>query len=143
MDDKQIATPVPGWFRPLAGLAVLWQAFGCSMYLTQIGADPTGLPIDQRAMWEATPSWMIAAFAVAVWVGLVGAILLLLRRRQAVPMLLISVIAVVVQFSGLLLVPALRQITPSDALAMPIVIFVVAYGIYHLATLARKRGWLR
>lgn len=143
MDDKHIATEVPGWFRPLAGLAVLWQAFGCYMYLTQTGADPAGLPIDQRAMWEATPSWMIAAFAVAVWVGLIGAILLLLRRRQAVAMLLISVIAVVVQFSGLLLVPALRQITPSDALAMPIIIFVVAYGIYHLATLARKRGWLR
>ncbi|MCY7340021.1 MAG: hypothetical protein LH465_08770 [Sphingomonas bacterium] len=143
MDDKQIATAVPGWFRPLAGLALLWQAFGCYMYLTQIGADPAGLPLDQRAMWDATPSWMIAAYAVAVWVGLVGAGLLLLRRRLAVPLLLISVIAVVVQFSGLLLVPALRQITPSDALAMPIIIFVVAYGIYHLATLARKRGWLR
>ena len=57
-------------------------------------------------MWDATPTWMVAAYAIAVWVGLAGALLLLLRRKLAVPLLLVSLIAVIVQFSGLFLVPA-------------------------------------
>ena len=58
-------------------------------------------------MWEATPPWMVAAYAIAVWVGLAGAALLLMRRKLAVPLLLVSLVAVVVQFGGLLLVPAI------------------------------------
>ena len=71
-----------------AGLALLFEAFGCCMYLAQVSADRAALPLDQRAMWDATPTWMVAAYAIAVWVGLAGAALLLLRRKLAVPVLL-------------------------------------------------------
>ena len=86
---------------------------------------------------------MVAAYATAVGVGLVGAVLLLMRRKLSVPALLVSLIAVVVQFSGLFLVPQLRQTVPDTALAGPIAIIVICYGIFHLARLADKRSWLR
>lgn len=136
-------TSRPVWFRPLAVLAVLWEAFGCFMYVGQVTVDPATLPLDQRALWEATPAWSIGAYAIAVWVGLVGSILLVLRRQVAVPLLLISLLAVVVQFSALVLVPDLAGNISSDMLLLPIIIFVVCYGIFHLALLAKKRGWLR
>ena len=66
-----------------------------------------------------------------------------MRRRFAEPLLLLSLVAVVVQFSALLLVPELRDRTPSDALMMPIIIFVASYAIYMLSRRARKHGWLR
>ena len=56
------------------------------------------------------------AYAVAVWVGLVGAILLARRHRLAEPLLLISLVAVIVQFSALLIVPELRNLTTSRTL---------------------------
>ena len=86
---------------------------------------------------------MIAAYAIAVWVGLIGAVLLLMRRKLAVPALLVSLIAVVVQFSGLFLVPQLRQTVPDSALTMPIAIIVICYLIFMFARLANRRGWLR
>jgi len=143
--DEQVtpAQAVPAWFWAAAVLALLFEAFGCYMYIAQLSADRATLPLDQRAMWDATPTWMVAAYATAVWVGLVGAVLLLLRRKLAVPVLLMSLIAVVVQFSGLFLVPQLRQTVPDTALAGPIAIIVVCYAIFHLARLAHKRGWLR
>lgn len=143
MDDDRTAGEAPRWFGAAAAAALLWEVLGCVMYLVQVRTDPAGLPLDQRAMWEATPAWMIAAYGIAVWVGLVGAMLLLLRRRLAEPLLLVSFVAVLVQFSGLLLVPALRDRTPADAWLLPIIIIAVGYSIWQLARRARVRGWLR
>ena len=142
-DEVTRRSMVPAWFWVAAGLALLFEAFGCFMYLAQVSADRATLPLDQRAMWDATPTWMLSAYAIAVWVGVIGAALLLLRRKLAVPVLLVSLIAVVVQFSGLFLVPQLRQTVPESALAGPIAILVICYAIFHLARLAQRRGWLR
>ena len=144
MEDRMTGTTaVPTWFWIASGLALLFEATGCFMYLAQVSADRATLPLDQRAMWDATPQWMVAAYAIAVWVGLAGAALLLMRRRLAVPLLLVSLLAVVVQFSGLFLVPQLRQTVPETALAGPVAILVGCYLIFHLARLAGRRGWLR
>ena len=143
--DNQV-TPgavVPAWYWIAAGLALLFEATGCFMYLAQVSADRATLPLDQRAIWDATPPWMVAAYAIAVWVGLAGAALLLMRRKLAVSLLLVSLLAVVVQFSGLFIVTQLRQTVPDTALAGPIAVLVGCYLIFHLARLASRRGWLR
>ena len=134
---------VPGWFIAVAVVALLFEAFGCFMYISQVTADHAALPLDQRALWDATPTWMIAAYAIAVWTGLAGAVLLLMRRKLAVPALLVSLIAVIVQSSGLFLVPQLRQTVPDTALVAPIALIVCCYLIFLFARLAGKRGWLR
>ena len=134
---------VPGWFYAVAVLALLFEAFGCWMYVSQVSADPATLPLDQRALWEATPQWMVAAYAIAVWVGLIGALLLVLRRRLAVPLLLVSLVAVIVQFSGLFLVRQLRQTVPESALIAPVVLILACYLIFQFARVAQRRGYLR
>lgn len=144
MDEEMTHTQdIPAWFWICATVALLFEAFGCYMYLVQVMMDHASMPLDQRAMWDATPTWIIAAYAVAVWVGVIGALLLLMRRRLAVPFLLVSLVAVVVQFSGLFLVPQLRQTVPDTALVVPIALIVSCYLIFLLARLAGKRGWLR
>lgn len=134
---------VPAWFTPAALAAVAWEILGCVMYVMQVKVDPAALPADQRAIWEATPAWMTGAFALAVWVGLAGAVLLLMRRKLAEPLLLVSLVALVVQFSGLLLVPDLRGLMTSDMLLLPFVIVMVCAGIWSFARKARRNGWLR
>ncbi len=143
MDQVNPQRPTPRWFTLAALAALAWEIFWCFMYLMQVRVDPASLPVDQRALWDAAPSWMIAAYAVAVWVGLVGAILLVMRRRLAEKLLLVSLVAVLVQFSALLLVPELRNLTTSDALFLPFVIIVVCYVIWHFAFTSRRAGWLR
>lgn len=141
--DNSAPTAVPPWFTLLSIAAVLWESFGCFMYVGQVTTDVASLPLDQRALWEATPNWSVAAYAIAVWVGLIGSLLMLIRRRLAVPLLLVSLLAVVVQFSALVLIPEISGSVSSDMLLFPVVIFVVCYGIFHLALLGRKKGWLR
>lgn len=136
----------PLWFWLAAAAGLLFEAFGCLAYLIDVtrGADELArLPVDQRSLRAATPDWMFAAYAVAVWSGLAGAILLLLRRRHAQVVLLVSLVALVVQFGGVLLVPRLRDGTPPDAFTLPIVVVVLAYGLWHVARRAGRHGWLR
>ena len=141
--DKAIQSTPPRWFTLAAIAALLFQLAGCGIFAMQMAVDPTALPLDQRAMWDAAPVWMLVAYAVAVAAGLVGAILLLMKRRLAATLLLISLIAILVQFSALLVVPQLRNLTTSDDLFLPFVIIVVAFIIWRFAQRARASGWLR
>ena len=143
MGDNRTAVRAPAWFGVAAIGALLWEILGCGLFALQVVTDPATLPRDQQAILMATPEWMNIAWGFAVITGLAGAILMLMRNRRAEPLLLLSFLAVLVQFSGLLIVPELRNLTNSDDLLMPFVVAIVCYGIWHLARLARKSGWLR
>lgn len=142
-DDPYAPRPLAGWFKPAAIASVLWMALGCASYLYQVTLDPATLPVDQRAVLEAAPKWMWAAFAVAVWVGLAGTVMLFLRRRLAVPLLGVSLLAVLVQFSAYFLHQPLREATGSNGLLIPIIIVAVTWTVFWFAYHSRKRGWLR
>jgi len=133
---------VPAWFWAVAIGALLFEAAGAFLFANSLMLDPATLPLDQRAIYDATPQWMTIAWAVAIGTGLIGAIGLIMRRRFAEPALLVSVIAVAIQFSGIFLVKQLRELTPEDHLLVPIVILVIAYAIWQTAKLARRKGWL-
>ena len=134
---------VPAWYWLAAVAALLFEGTGALLFANSLTLVPATLPLDQRAIFEATPQWMTIAWAVAIGAGLIGAIGLLLRRRFAEPAQLISLLAVAVQFSGLFLVEQLRELTPEDHLIVPVVILLLSYGIWQLARLAKRRGWLR
>jgi hypothetical protein len=104
--------PLAGWFKWAAIASLLWMLLGCGMYLFEVTLDPATLPADQRSMIEAIPSWMWAAFAIAVWVGLAGALLLVLRNKLAVPLLTISLVAMLVQNSAYVVDQGLRESVP-------------------------------
>ncbi|HLL29602.1 MAG TPA: hypothetical protein VK403_01270, partial [Allosphingosinicella sp.] len=92
---------VPGWYWAVALAALLWNGFGCFMYVSQVGMDAAEmarLPEVQQEVWRAMPAWAVGAYAIAVWAGLLGAIGLLLRRLWARLAFAASLTGVVVQF---------------------------------------------
>ena len=135
--------PVAAWYWPVAVACLLFEAAGAYLFANSLRLDPATLPLDQRAIFDATPQWMTIAWAVAIGAGLLGAMGLLMRRRFAEPLLLGSLIAVAVQFSGLFLVTQLRELTPEEHLVVPVVILALAYAFWQAAKRARRRGWLR
>ena len=142
MEQASTKPAVPAWYWAVAVAALLFEGAGAFLFANSLTLDPATLPLDQRAIYDATPQWMTIAWAVAIGTGLIGAVGLIMRRRFAEPALLISVIAVAVQFSGLFLVKQLRELTPDDHLLVPVVILVLAYGLWQTAKLAHRRGWL-
>lgn len=142
MEEGTTQPVVPAWFWAVAIGALLFEAAGAFLFANSLTLDPATLPLDQRAIYDATPQWMTIAWAVAIGSGLIGAVGLIMRRRFAELTLLVSVIAVAVQFSGIFLVKQLRELTPEDHLLVPIVILVLAYAIWQTSKLARRKGWL-
>jgi hypothetical protein len=137
---------VPGWYWAAALGALVWNGFGCFMYLSQVGMDAAEmakLPEVQQEVWRAMPAWAVGAYALAVWVGLLGAIGLLLRRRWARLAFAVSLLGVVVQFGWSFLGSPILATMGASAVAFPAFIFAVAALLLWFSGMATKRGWLR
>jgi len=142
-DDRFSPRPVAGWYMPAAIASLLFMLLGCVTYVIHVTADPASLPLDQRTVYEAEPLWVTAAYAVAVWAGLLGAVLLVIRRKLAQPLLLVSLAAVLGWLAGLVLVPALRETISANDLAVAIVVAAITWTIFWFARHSSQRGWLR
>ncbi len=133
--DGRMDRAVPGWFWIVAALAVLWEAFGCYTYVSQ-----SLVPDAQRVGGYATmASWQWGVFAIAVWSGLIGAVLLVLRNRWATALLLVSLIAAAVQYGA----AAAQGGIDAEAQPIAVAVLVVGVGLVIFASRARRAGWLR
>ena len=133
-------------FWIVAGLLLVWALIGDAAYLAQVTADLGELaktdPAAARAFSEM-PEWAWSAYAIAVWVGTLGAIALLLRRRIAVPLYAVSLAAVLVQFGWSLFGSDIIAAKGASAAAFPLfIIAVAAFSLWFAWTKARQ-GVLR
>ncbi|GAB3733248.1 hypothetical protein GCM10028862_15430 [Luteimonas pelagia] len=137
---------VPAWFWMVAAVALLWNLFGVAMFAMQMSMGPddlSALEEGQRAMFESTPGWVWAAYGVAVVAGTLASIALLLRRRFAVTLFWISLVAVVVQFAWMAFLSGATQAMGVAALGLPVFVVVVAALLAWFSGRAAARGWLR
>ena len=133
----------PRWYMAAAIAAVLFMAVGVAGFVMDLVNDPQSLPADQRVLELARPMWKKVAYAVAVWTGLIGSLLLLVRKRPAEPILLISLVATVLTFVPYAVVPDVRAaIGQTDIIAAVVVVVLVAL-IYLFSRRAKQRGWLQ
>ena len=142
-DDRFSPRPLARWYMPAAIASLLFMLLGCVTYAMHVTADLASLPLDQRTVYEAEPLWVTGAYAIAVWVGLLGTAMLVLRRKLAQPLLLVSLIAVLAWLAGLLVVPALRESISANDLAVGIVVAAITWTIFWFARHSSQRGWLR
>lgn len=92
--------PAPKWYMPVAVVALLWNLLGCFAYLSDVmltAEDVARLTDAQQAMYASRPAWSVAATAIAVWMGAAGSVGLIMRKRWALPLLVASLAAVIVQ----------------------------------------------
>jgi amino acid transporter len=143
MDEHYAPRPVAGWYMPAAIASLLFMALGCMMYLMHVFADPAAMPPDQRAAYDALPAWVTAAFAVAVWIGAAGAVLLVMRKKLAEPLLLVSLAGVLVWLAGMMLVTGVRENMSANDLLVAIVIVALTWTVFWFARHSRQREWLR
>ena len=141
--DRYGRQPVARWFAIAAIASLLFMLLGCAAYLLDVTTNPASLPLDERAAHELRPVWLISANAIAVWAGALGTLLLLLRRRLAETLMLVSLVAVAIWLAGLVLVPRVRDAVGTDDIAVAVVVTLITWTIYWFARHSRQRGWLR
>ena len=73
-------------FWVISSIALVWNLMGVFNYLDQ--AFMTNkvlevLPKEQQILYQDVPAWVTAAFAIAVFSGTLGSLLLLLKKKIA------------------------------------------------------------
>jgi hypothetical protein len=113
------------------------------MTQTKNEAYMSGLTPEQLAFYYSFPAWVVSAWAIGVWGGVLGALLLLVRRRLAVWVFLASLMGMVVTtFHNYLLSNGMDVIGDAFSLGFTAVIFLFALALFLYARAMRKRGVL-
>jgi hypothetical protein len=138
-------TPAHIWIVGIVSL--LWNAFGCYDYLMtnlKNQAYLSQFTPDQLAYYDSLPSWLTAFWAIGVWGGLAGSILLLMRSRYAVWAFALSFVGAVVGLGYQMFLTEMPASMKSGAMAlMPWVIIIIAAVLLWYSWNAEKKGLLR
>ncbi len=143
MVETAAPRPVAGWYMIAAIASLLFMMLGCVGLIMHVMTDPAALPLDQRALFEAEPKWVLAASAVGFLSGAAGALMLVLRRKVAERELFISLIAMLVWAVGMFATPRFRDLLSTEQIAVLIVVIALDWTIFWFARHSRQRGWLR
>ncbi|HKX92958.1 MAG TPA: hypothetical protein VJM15_11120 [Sphingomicrobium sp.] len=143
MDDRFAPQPIAPWYTAAAACALLFMVVGCALLLLDLSASRASMALDQRAVHDARPLWIVVANAVAMLAGALGALLLVMRRKLAEPVLFGSLVAVILWLAGLLLTPDLRDLLSTNDIAVALSVTLVTWTIFWFARHSRQRGWLR
>jgi hypothetical protein len=133
------------WFWIVSIIALLWNLMGVAAYIMHVSMTPealNALPEQERALYTNVPVWATAAFAVAVWGSTLGCILLLIRRKLATPVFVISFVAILIQMIHSLFISNSIAVYGPGGMVMPIM--VVAIGLYLIifSRQAASKSWL-
>lgn len=136
------------WHLWVVGIvALLWSSMGCVDYLmteTHNEAYLKQFSAEQLAFLAAMPAWTVATWAIAVWGGVAGAVLLLLKRKEATWVFLASLVAfLLTTFRNYALANGMEVSGDAFSLAFTAVIFLASLGFWAYSRVMARRNVLR
>jgi hypothetical protein len=132
-------TKPPIWYWIVGVVALIWNAMGVNAYLQQAYNTESYRAMYSKEQLEIAanlPSFVTAAFALAVFGGALASLLLLFRKKLAVMLFYVSLIAVVVQM-GYLLINGYASSIP-----MTIMIILFAVVLAWFSKYSATKGYL-
>ena len=147
LEVQSTTTPDRPWHLWTIGiLGGLWSAMGVlSFVLTQLKVEAvmSGFPPQQRAYFESFPLWAVAFWAIGVFGGVTGCVLLLLGRRLAFHALAASLTGVIASnLGGLFLLGGMQVMRETGGVGLTLLPVVVAALLAYYARAMSKRGVL-
>ncbi|MCG2839377.1 hypothetical protein L6Q21_00100 [Sandaracinobacter sp. RS1-74] len=144
---EQRPAPWHHWLVSL--LAIVWNGFGAFDYsMTQLQGEVwlrrMNMTEAQIGFMNAMPGWAFAVWAVGVWGGVLGGLLLLFRSRFAAPVFLLSLAAFLLSLvNSYLLMNGAEVMGGPQAFGMNAIILAGCLFFLWYARRAAARGILR
>lgn len=146
MNEVNGRANVPAWYWVVGIVLLLWGAAGVFAFYSQMTTPYDQMVAEMGKLAadciKGMPTWLWWVYGVAVWSGILGTVSLLLRRVWALPLYLVSLVAVIVQFGYSFLVAKIQLLMGWGAAAFPAFIILMAIVQLSFAAQAKKRGWL-
>lgn len=138
------------WFWIVSIVALLWNLMGVMEFLRQMNMSEEDIAKMSEAVqaaqagYDAAPAaWATAAFAIAVFCGAFGCLLLILRKRLAIRVLNLSLLGVIVQQIHWWGVLKIGSSFGAGQLVMPVLIPIIAILLIIFARFSAAKNWLK
>jgi hypothetical protein len=126
--------------------SLLWNSVGALDFVmtqTRNKAYLSTLTPEQLSFFFGFPVWVVAAWGIAVWGGVLGSLALLFRKRQAFHLFLASSTCMVLTyFHNYVLAHGLKPMGGALALVFSAVIFVIGLLLLYYARAMGRKGVL-
>jgi hypothetical protein len=143
MNNQSTKTPIAFWIIGVIGL--LWNGFGVVNWVRQtfmLDAVLEDVPEEQHVLYENIPLWLTLIFGIAVITGTLACIGLLMKKKWAVPLFLVSLITIVVQMGYGMLSAESREILGPTFFILPVIVILVGALLYYYSRSAASKGLL-
>lgn len=133
MSDSNKKPEIAFWIIGI--IALLWNLMGVAAYLMQAymtEEDLLALPLEEQALYADIPAWVTGAYALAVFGGALGCILLLLRKKLATFVFMISFVSILAQMSYNIFMTKAVEVYGPGGLIMPVMVILIgAFLIWY------------
>lgn len=131
-------TSVHWRFWVICAFALVWNGMGCVNFIMQTNAEAlSSYPEAARVLVESRPAWATGAFAIAVFGGLLGCLLLLAKKSVAFYMYVGSLLGVVITNIHTYLAGASIEIWVGSLMSLVVGVFLVRYSKW-----VEAKGWV-
>ena len=141
------STKLPAWFWIVSVIALLWNLMGVLSFLghTFISEEAIAkLPENEQALYGDYPMWTTIVFAIAVLSGFLGCVGLLLRKRWAKTLFIVSLCAILLQMThNVFFTQSMEVYGTTKALAMPLMVILFGALLLWFSGYCIKKNWLK
>jgi hypothetical protein len=139
------APKAPKHLLIIAIVTLLWNLVGAYDYVMTVSKNEAYLAqftSEQLEYFTSFPMWVGFTWPIAIWGGVVGCILLLLKKHLAVPVFLVSLVSMVLTAIYNFGLSDGMEVMGTGGLMFTIVIFLVALGLLLYSRAMHKQGYL-
>jgi len=141
---ENVALKVHWSFWAIAVFALLWNIGGSINYLMQTDLEfVASLPDTHKAIIEGRPAWATGGFALGVFGGVIGCLLLLLKKYSSLYIFILSLAGIVVTMIHTINVAYATTIfTFAEIFVMIALPVIVAALLIWYTILVRRKRWI-
>ena len=138
MNDKTVGG-VHWSFWAISAVALIWNVMGVINYFMQMNEDALAEYSEAaRVLVEGRPAWATGAFAIAVFGGTLGCLLLLSRKSAAYYFFIASLFGVIVTNTHTFRIDTSTEIWVGSLMSLAVAAFLIWYSRQ-----AERKGWVR
>lgn len=131
-------------FWAVSIVALAWNIMGVSAYLGQAYMTDEALNLlseSEQLYYNNVPAWVTAAFALAVFAGVIGCLLLLFREKMATSLFFISLIAVLTNAVHSFFIQNDMPISGTNII-QPVAVIVISIFLVWYSKKITVKGWI-
>lgn len=133
-------------FYIIATIGLFWNLMGAfNFYIATNNTESyrAQYTIEQLAVLDAAPSWLNIVFGISVLTGVLGCLLLLIRKKAAIPVFAISLVAIFIQMGySAIMTNSVELFGIAMGIVMPLMVIAIAIFLFYYSIGAKQKHWI-